>query len=236
MAGPRFVIRPYHPVRTVLVSAGGIALALLACAWAYWEGSRGSTDELSELREAVAEQRRQLDESDRGNRELREHLWLAQRSAQVDREAVTLTRAALDLREDEVLDLQRAIGFYRSVLAGDNKTNRLAIHSLRLKTNGERDREFDVEVVLTRFLNAEEVIEGTVELTVVAMPHGDRAPGRLETVLLPFRLKHFQRIQGRLSLPDDFLPAEILVQAVAQDRERTLRVERVFDWAKAASG
>lgn len=232
MGGPRFVIRRYHPVRAVLVSAGVVVLALLACVWAYWEGSRGSASESSELRELVAEQRRQLNGLDHGNRELRELLWLAQRSAQVDREAVTVTRAALKQREDEVHELKRAIGFYQSVLAGDNKANRLAIHSLRLEPNRERDGEFEIEVILTRFLNAEEVIEGTVELTVVAKPHGDRA----ETVLLPFRLKHFQRVQGRLTLPDDFLPAEILVQAAAQDRERPLRVERVFDWTKVTGG
>ncbi len=232
MVGNRFVIRGHHPVRNTLAVLAGALLALAAVAVAHWQGDRASAGELRGLKSRVDRQVQRIDALELANRDLRTHLAMAQRGAQIDAQAASAARSSLARTADKVRELKRTVGFYRSVLASDNKRNRLDIHSVRIAALTRGTYEF--EVVLTRFLNAEEVIEGTLGLVVSRSRDADVNPRVLTE--LPFTLKHFKRIKGELHLPDNFLPTEILVQAAAKDRQRVVRVKRSFPWEKITSG
>ena len=232
MAGNRFVIRGHHPFRNALAILIGLLLAGGAVAAAYWQGGRGSASELRELSAEVERQSERVKALELANRGLRTHLATAERTAQVDAAAASEARSRLALTAMEVLELKRMVGFYRSVLAGDNNRNRLEIHSLRIAALEEGVYEF--EVVLTRFLSAEERIKGT--LGVVVSRDGEVDAGTRIAVELPFVIKHYKRLRGELRVPDDFLPVEILVQAAAKARKRVVRAERVFPWDKVTSG
>tara|TARA_B100000029_G_scaffold94014_1_gene84218 strand:+ start:108 stop:806 length:699 start_codon:yes stop_codon:yes gene_type:complete len=232
MVGNRFVIRGHHPLRNALALLIGVLLAGGAVAAAYWQGGRGSASELHELAVHVERQSERIKALELANRDLRAHLATAERNAQVDAAAASEARSRLVLNAKEVLELKRVVGFYQSVLAGDNNRNRLEIHSLRIEALEEGVYEF--EVVLTRFLSAEERIKGT--LGIVVSRDGEVDTGTRIAVELPFIIKHYKRLKGELRVPDDFLPTEILVQAAAKARKRVVRAERVFPWDKVTSG
>ena len=232
MGGSRFVIRGHHPIRNFLLLAGGALLALVLSALAYWEGGRSSSSELKALRDAVSNQRQTIEGLRIANRDLGVHLSVAQRTAQVDKAAAAAMRIGLDSREEELHELNRAVRFYQSVLAADNKDNRLDIHRLRVQAAGSVQGAFEVEIILTRFLDAESLVEGTALVSVRGHVSGRYS---VETLALPFRVKHFQRIRGIVQLTENFEPTQILVQATAEDKRRIIRAERTIPWENAVS-
>ena len=209
MVGDRFVIRGHHPVRNTITVAAGLAIAMVAVALAYWIGGTGSASELRLLKDQIERQRQQIKALRIGNRDLRAHLVSAERIAQVDAEANADARLRLARSAEELEELKRAVGLYRMVLSEDNKRNKLHIHGIRVLAS--RDRVYKFEVTLTRFLDADRVVRGTVGLLISRAGRVEESDNiRLE---LPFKLKHFQVVRGEFELPDDFLPSEILVQA-----------------------
>jgi hypothetical protein len=46
---------------------------------------------------------------------------------------------------------------------------------------------------------------------------------------IPFKLKHFQRLEGRLVLPENFRPRRASVAVTPRGKPKS-RVEKTFDW------
>jgi hypothetical protein len=234
MAGNRFVIRGHHPVRNIVLVVVSVAVAAAGCALAYWQGGRGSSTQLGTLMRVGQEQRAQVEALERANRGLREQLSRAERVAQVDHAAAKLTRDSLSDHTSELMELRQAVALYRAVLGEDNEGNRLRVFGARLlgtvRTNsgGQRIR---VEIVLTRFLNAASALEGDVTVTLLGTTEGvDDVRVQLGAVASKFRLKHIQRVQLDLPAPDDFVPAQLLVQVAAKHKQQTIRTQRTLSW------
>lgn len=240
MVGNKFVIRGHHPVRNFVLTVVLVLLVVASVAAAHWYGGRRSASELTTLRATVSEQRMQLDALEHANRELRERLAVVERSAQVDRESANSTREALAEQTKSIAKLESDLGIYRSILSEDNTSNRLRVHQVLLEKAGPDGAEavtFGFEIILTRFFDAREPIEGSVTLVVREASTGDSSqPLRLKQISTPFRLKHMQAVRGQIELPGDFIPEGVSVQATAEHKQRTLRAQRSFDWPEVSAG
>jgi hypothetical protein len=78
------------------------------------------------------------------------------------------------------------------------------------------------------------VVSGSVDLSVSGKL---KQLSREEIVnsaapVLAFEFKYFQRLEGRLRLPKDFVPHRVYVQ-VHPPGGRPSRVEKAFDWSRA---
>ena len=87
-------------------------------------------------------------------------------------------------------------------------------------------------------MNSDKVVSGTIELSVAGV-QGSQAkrlplkdlsdPGTSE---IAFEFKYFQRLQGRLVLPPDFVPHQVYVKVNAIG-SRPSQTEMLFGWSKS---
>jgi hypothetical protein len=82
------------------------------------------------------------------------------------------------------------------------------------------------------------VVSGSVDLSVSGELNGElQQLSREQTVnstvpVLAFEFTYFQRLEGRLRLPKDFVPHRVYAQ-VHTPESRPFRVEKASDWSRA---
>jgi hypothetical protein len=232
MRSGHLIVRPHRPLRSALFIAFWLAV-LGATAYVAYERGRvtihGDYLTVSAEHEALQAANRRLEEA---NGDLRERNTVLERTRQIDGKAYKEVDQHLKELQQEVLDLKEELAFYRSIVSSD-EARALDIQSFEVRRDGGRD-EYQYRVVLTGAMKNDRVISGTVNLSVF----GERR-GRAVTLSLRdlsdaqrvnFRLKHFQKIRGRLKLPRDFIPRRVSVQ-VSASGVSPKKIEKSFDWS-----
>lgn len=209
-----------------------LALALLGMTgYAAFERGRDTVREqyasASTERDRLRAAKRDLESS---NMALRERAALLEREAQVERQAYAEVDAHLERLQEEILELKEELAFYRSIAASE-QAHALDIRSFDVRRDG--GGEYLYRLVLTAAMKNDKVISGTVHLSVSGERGGrpvSLSLGELGEVQgIGFRLRHFQKIKGRLKLPRDFTPRRVLVQITASGGNQT-KIEKSFDW------
>ena len=226
-------IKPHRPVRHLV---GLVVLASLAgaCGYIYQEQDKVVlTDDLARL-EREGER---LQQANRGlvedNDSLRKRVMVLERAQQVERTAYREVDGRLRELQDAVLALKEEVAFYRAIVSsGESKG--LAVQAFVVDRDG-RERGYRFQVVLTRSTKNDKVVKGTVALSVTGEHGGQSRKLSLDELSGPeasplaFQFKYFQRLEGRLTLPDGFVPQRVYVQ-VSAPGEHPARLERAFDW------
>jgi len=229
------VYRPWQ--RPVLIAAVGL-LALVCLAGGYWAGQlSASTAEVSGnlLAEDLDRMRRALMESE-------DALVDAELSANVNRAAADTLRRDMQKQHREVLRLQEEVVFYKSLMAPGALPKGLQVTELELTRAGD-DGVFTYELLLTQVALRRNYISGEVRFDVIGHRQGDDSATADDVVLsltelapetsypLKFKFRYFQDLKGRIVLPDDFVPARVLVTANQSGKDP---VQASFPWPGTA--
>lgn len=230
----RFVVRPHRPIREFVLAVLSIALLALAGwllfdygQWRYIYQRMAASDEQRELWNLSRA-------SELDNTRLRQRIAVLERAAQIDRQAYRELQDLVRRRQEEIVELQEEIGFYRSVLAAPRRERRLAIHALTVRPSSTPGT-FHFKLVLTRAVNDDTLAEGAVDIHVEGSREGGQGGPELaalapvELQRLPFELRHFYRIGGTFSLPGGFRPRRLRVELTEGDHERPSTI-KTFDW------
>lgn len=151
-------------------------------------------------------------------------------------------QVSVSLRElnDETLELKEELMFYRSLLSPADLEPGLQILGAKLvKAAGATT--YDYNVVLTQRHNKNKYASGRVELVISGTQNEEGVQLQTTDVLevgeseLNFRFKNFQNLEGRLNLPDNFEPLEMIVTAVPRSRSLK-KVERNYKWNSIVTG
>lgn len=227
------VIRPHRPWRDVVGAGFALVLVGVAVSLAHQAGEHAgrlerarSAGEIERLQAA----NRRLESS---NALLRERAAILERAGQIEEKAYADVDQHLKQLQDEVLDLKEEVAFYRGIVSS-GPGGGLSIQSFDIQRDGD-DGEYSYRLVLTGDMKNDKVITGTVNLSVA----GERQ-GRLTELSLAdlsardapgisFQLKYFQKIRGRITLPEDFVPHRVFVQVTASGKSPA-KVEKTFDW------
>ena len=161
---------------------------------------------------------------------------ILERGRQVDAKAYAGVDEHLKKLQSEILVLREELAFYRGIVSSDDSKG-ISIHAFVVEREGNTDA-YRYSLVLTRNMRNGKVISGTVNLSVSGEIDGDLKQLALKDVSSPvslglaFEFKHFQRLEGRIRLPRDFVPHRVYVK-VQTPGNRPPSLEKTFDWSSA---
>lgn len=232
----KFVIQRSQPRRKLLllavvavaVGAGGYYLAELS------HDSRGDrvTRLQLEQKSLIGDNRELREEND----DLEARLAVLERSKQVDEKAYADLDAYLKQLQGEILELKEELAFYRGIVSS-NETRGVLIHTFVVEREGSTDA-YRYSLVLTRNMRNDRLISGTVDLSLSGEMQGALKQLSLKDISvsedseLSFKFKHFQRLEGRLTLPKGFVPHRVYVKVQTRGKRAT-DAEKTFDWSRA---
>ena len=168
---------------------------------------------------------------------LQRRVAVLEREQQIERRAYEEVERHLVELQGDVLDLREDVAFYEAIVSSPAKKH-LSIQTLHLTPQG-LGNAWRFQVVLTRNTKiSDNVLAGRVRLAV----HGEHQGKAQHLTLsdlsadrvgaLEFQFRYFQRLEGRLILPPDFVPQRVVVQAAEKGADGP-PVEREFDWPTA---
>ncbi|MGQ9425377.1 DUF6776 family protein [Gilvimarinus sp. F26214L] len=231
----RLVVVPYRPYFRLLVSAGVAVLFVVAVGGSYWLGKHhgvtAQADAMGERDRLRRELQAKTDEADSLSQQVA-NLRLA---SEVDKASSEDVRNQVIELKAQIASLEKDITFYRGLMAPSENRSGLTIGSVDVISTGV-PRRYDFKVVMQQLATNHQVLNGSVNITVVGhedgatrnMPLKDLSP-QIDEEDIKLRFKYFQNIEGYLDLPPGFEPERI--ELVAKSTGRNAKsVEKKFGW------
>lgn len=158
---------------------------------------------------------------------------IAEREADVVRQANDLLRASEREHQDEIASLQADLAFYRRLGGANGSQAPLAVHYLELQPT-QSPQVYRIIFTLTQNLRWAAVISGRVQLGVDGIRDGVAVHLTEKQLLadsaepLSFQFKYFQQLERLITLPEGFEPNQLSVRL----RSASLRtpVEQSMQW------
>ena len=212
-----------------------ILLVLLLIAGVGWLGYQMGGPDLQERIvsfKPFAEKRLKSLQDERD--ELRRELNRVQREAQMDQVALKAVKEQIKQFQTERLEMEEELAFLRGIVSDTSDKNRLRVQKFKLKPGLEKG-QFDYQFSVSQVINSETTAKGKILISVeglqqdqaVALDLKDMTDGKLRSHKMQFRF--FQNIEGTLTLPDDFIPAKIVIEVDPEGKKQD-SVKAIYDW------
>lgn len=158
---------------------------------------------------------------------------VAEREADVIRQANAILRNSERERQDKIANLQADLAFYRRLGGANGSQAPLAVHYLELQTT-QSPRVYRIIFTLTQNLRWAAVISGQIQLGVDGINNGVAQHVTEKQLLaesaepLNFQFKYFQQLERLITLPEGFAASQLTIRL----RTRSLRsaVEQSMEW------
>jgi hypothetical protein len=235
-AADRYRVSVHNPWRYRL----GIPLLLLVGWGLFYLGElKGYADRKAFLgeRAAYVEEIEHLTEV---NSQLLERNAQLERSSEIEHNAYQEVKDSLNRVQDELLELQKEVAFYQSIVSPSKNEKGLRIQSFQLTETGS-SRQARYSLVLTKSGKNDRYVNGHVEMQIIGSRKGKAATISVTDVSseaakgMKFRFRYFQNLEGNVTLPDDFEPDEIEI-SVKPTSKGVDPIEVRVSWAKALAG
>ncbi|MCX2983322.1 hypothetical protein EYC98_20880 [Halieaceae bacterium IMCC14734] len=223
---------PHHRYRLIFLTATTAAALFIG---GYFIGAYGSlnrlltdSNELQTLRERVMATESDLEQ---------QRLWRVMRETRDDIESDALELVRQDLAEQQalVLELDRAVKFYKGLMAPDELESGLSVHSIDLRA-GALPGRYQFRILAQQSARKHQLLIGTLRVEV------EGAAGEVATQLelsdlsaevpsrdIKLRFKYFQAVEGELELPEGFVPRKLVIYAKAT-KPAKVEFSREFPW------
>ena len=147
----------------------------------------------------------------------------AELQSQVQREVVNDLRNVMSGLHEEVARLTEEVTFYKSLMAPNEVKQGLKVDALELLKLGEQT--FQYELLVTQVALRRTYVSGDIRIDVVGVEDSmqvvksltDLATG--QAYPLKFKFRYFQDLTGTITLPEGFVPEQVLVTALASGKE-----------------
>ncbi|MEJ1353789.1 MAG: hypothetical protein ROD09_18895 [Candidatus Sedimenticola sp. (ex Thyasira tokunagai)] len=214
--------------------------ALLLSLLSYYGGGNsvhqqvaGSSDQASRVK--ALEQKQSVLEAER--QALRKQVALLERSGQIDREAALQLGVELKSEQEERIKLAHELSLLKRIVSSSVTTEGLYVQGFKLDKKAGKNRyhyRFTVSQALkdagtaTGWIHIE--VEGERGEVVSTLSLQELSDGGSEKLKMRFR--HFQDIDGEISLPEGFLPRSMIVN-IKPTNKKLPPLEKRFDWLVA---
>lgn len=236
----QYLVKEHDPKRSLLIKLC-VLLVLVATSWGVFEygRKRGGFDRVQAKRdmEALVEQVSILNA--RIDELMSENAHLAS-SSEIDATASKQVSEKLSQLNDEMLELKEELVFYRSLLSPAELEPGLQILGIQMIKDGSSNA-YNYKIVLTQRHNGNQFATGDVNVQVNGLQSGKLTQLDLAEVTnsseheMSFRFKNFQSLEGRLVLPENFEPKDVLVNVTPTTRG-IKQIERNYEWNSIVSG
>lgn len=214
-----------------LIFVVGVLGAFLYGKWYSGYADSSSVTERDELLILTKQQNKELVE-------LRKSLATANSGLEIDKKSnKDLQQTVKDLNA-KLTQAENEVAFYKRVMKPTEGEKRLRLQTWDLKPTAKKD-VFDFELVISQNSQTNARLEGRALVNIIgkkgntkmAIPLKDLSP-QVDELSIKFGFKFFQRVQGQINLPLNFVPekVEIILQSTGYNAER---LENIFEWPKA---
>jgi len=231
------VLKPHRPLRQFLGWTASLVFVLVLIAAAYAHGMRVAVSERQQMLQDRANLEDQIQHKSSQVLDLTQKVAVHKHGTEVTRKATEEVRQENKRLRDRIGDLEESVAFYKGVMDPSRNVRGLKIDSFELLSTGDVKR-FRYKFVLTQVADNSRYVEGSVRFDLVGTLNGTKKTLALAQISLleesageKFRFKYFQDFSGELTLPEDFIPEQVII--VAQSKGRgAVRLEEMFDWPK----
>lgn len=174
------------------------------------------------------------------NSDLLERNAQLERSSEIEHNAYEEVKDALNKVQGELLELQKEVAFYQSIVSPSKNDKGLKIQSFHLMETGSSE-QVRYSLVLTKAGKNDRYVNGSVDMRILGARNGKPANISVTQVSteaakgLNFRFRYFQNLEGNVTLPKDFEPDEIEI-SVKPTSKGVDPIEVRVSWAKAFAG
>jgi hypothetical protein len=168
------------------------------------------------------------------NQELQEKINTIIKAAQADQETYAKVLQTLSQLQEDKHDLVEELDFYKKLLISTTPaTEKLVVRGFTFTHQGETEL-YPYKLVLSGASKEPVLYEGNVQLEIRGKTNGKKnslsmkevTPDARESLL--YRVIYFQRLQGTLKLPKDFVPENVVVRLFPQGQEKA--EETTVEW------
>ncbi|HED17360.1 MAG TPA: hypothetical protein ENI64_11180 [Gammaproteobacteria bacterium] len=218
-AKSRLVVRTHEPWR-VRVVIGAVVVLLLGTAWMMFNyGHKHAGFDSAAYSREQSEWESEQQRLENQISELRAKVARLEIAGQVSKHAALLIRDELAQQQLDSQSMREELAFYRGIVSPEQGRNGLYIHTVQL-VPGKQEREYlySLTVIHKQGLKKRHRrITGTLDFKLegkqagkqVTLPLSALQPGRKLPITLSF--KYFNRVKGRLVLPEGFEPETVVV-------------------------
>lgn len=213
-----------------------VPVLVAAAGWgAYLYGRAQAGFEAGSAQERIASLESQVESLETERAELYQRMAALERSSQIDQEAARTVRDEIKEMQDERLDMEEELIFLRGIVSNKRAgKGSLRVQELRLEpVNGNEVRyTFTVSHVLEDLKQA----TGNIWITIDGVQDGKAKSLPLKEVTednvesLKMRFKHFQKVDGTVRLPQDFIASSITID-IKPDGKKLSPLTQTFKWS-----
>ncbi|MCK5432175.1 MAG: hypothetical protein KAJ03_05490 [Gammaproteobacteria bacterium] len=171
---------------------------------------------------------------------LEERIVMLERTAQVERQTITNLQQSMVKQQDEIYKLRNELDFYQGIMTSAGESKGLNIQGLHIEETSQ-PRSYYFKLILTHVSKSDKVAAGKLSILLEGVQRGTartidiRELTLSESLSLNFKFGNFERIEGSIMLPENFIVHRVIVRARQDGKRKTPEIERVFDWPQAMS-
>ncbi|MEM7208479.1 MAG: DUF6776 family protein [Pseudomonadota bacterium] len=195
----------------------------------------GFNEELANQR--IDELEQEIEELSRRNQKLLDQNALLDRSSRIDRNAHDEVKAALNIAQQQSLELREELAFFRSLVSPSEMEPGMHIQNFSVEQDAEPG-SFNYKLVLTQVRKNNREAVGRVLLRFSGLINGKSVIyalsdiAQVKTEDLNFKFKYFQSFEGSLRFPKRFQPKSVSI-TVRPEGERLKSVQKTLEWDSA---
>jgi hypothetical protein len=231
--------KPGKRFSEALLRLAFLVTVLVGITWYFQRVSRDNVEVVGQLKDMVVNQARGVEEILEENRALRQEVIQLTDINRVDGEALEQLRQMVKVLEEEKLQLQQDIRFYRSVLGQDQQSPGLSFKRFDLKPTAD-PQQYRFRLVVIQSAGAARPFKGSLALWLTGRQGGQAKRIAFKTLSadldrdeIKLGFRYFQNIPGPddrfgvLNLPDGFVP-EYVEAIVLSPEHQSTRFEKKF--------
>ena len=168
--------------------------------------------------------------------ELRRELNRVQQEAQMDQAALSAIKEQIKQFQTERLEMEEELAFLRGIVSEAPDKTGPRVQKFKLEPGLEKG-QFIYQFSVSQVINSGTTAKGKILISVeglkkdqaVTLNLKDLTDGKLKSHKMQFRF--FQNIEGTLTLPDDFVPAKVVIEVDPEGRKQDT-VKAIYDWPR----
>ncbi len=165
---------------------------------------------------------------------LREEIAVLERASQIDREAVRAAGEEIKSVQEGQLKMEEELVFLRGIISDRVDKKSLRIRDFRLRPT-ESQHLFQYSFTVSQVLDDKKGVKGDLFITVAGEQEGKKISLELPALTkeksnsLKVDLKHFQKFEGLLQLPEGFVASKMTID-IKPDKKKQPRLSETFKW------
>ncbi|MGD8910373.1 MAG: hypothetical protein PVI92_13600 [Chromatiales bacterium] len=208
-------------------------LLLLVVAWVAYQKGSDSSAGFAGLQ--LPDAQHQIEALEEERNALRRELAMVKQAAEIDHESIVSIRDQIMQYQDERLKMEEELAFLRGIVSINSKKHALRLQNFKLEP-GLETGQYIYKFSVSQVINSGIVAKGVIELNIEGLQDGRSKRLSLAEVSvekldkIKMRFRYFQKVQGKLKLPEGFEPATIEIHVKPQGKQLQ-SIQESYNWS-----